>query len=59
MTDNKLIHNHTGQTPTDIPSEKLVNPPKRSGDKKKVDRKSNFNVTGKDFNLGSRNSTGR
>lgn len=59
MNDNRLIHNHTGQTPSNIPSEKLINPPKRAGEKKKIDRKSNFNFTAKDPNLGSRNTTGR
>jgi hypothetical protein len=48
--DPKEKHNHTGQTPSDIPSDKLINPPKRKHTKK--DSKSNFNTTGKDHNLG-------
>lgn len=58
MTGDKSKHNHTGQTPSDIPSKKLINPPKRKG-AKKTDSKSGFNTTAKDPNLGSRNSTGR
>ncbi|WP_207427242.1 hypothetical protein [Pedobacter sp. SYSU D00535] len=58
MSDDKPKHNHTGQTPTDIPSEELINPPKKKREKK-VDRRSDFNSTAKDPNLGSRNNTGR
>ena len=58
MTDEKAKHNHTGQTPADVPSEKLVNPPKKGGKRKAVS-KGDFNTTAKDPNLGSRNSTGR
>ncbi|MBC8051715.1 MAG: hypothetical protein H7Y13_01485 [Sphingobacteriaceae bacterium] len=58
MTNEKSKHNHTGQTPSDIPSEKLIHPPKKKSQKKIVS-KSDFNTTAKDPNLGSRNTTGR
>ena len=58
MTDEKARHNHTGQTPTDVPSKKLINPPKKKGLKKPV-TKTDFNTTAKDPKLGSRNTTGR
>jgi len=58
MATDKNKHNHTGQTPSDIPSKKLTNPPKKKGAKKNVS-KSDFNTTAKDPNLGSRNTTGR
>jgi hypothetical protein len=58
MLDEKDRHNHTGQTPSDIPSEKLIHPPKKKGLKKAVS-KGDFNTTAKDPNLGSRNTTGR
>ncbi|WP_207423626.1 hypothetical protein [Desertivirga brevis] len=59
MEDEKDRHNHTGQTPSNVPSEKLINPPKRNNLKKKIDRRSDFNSTAKDPNLGNRNNTGR
>lgn len=59
MTDDKAKHNHTGQTPSDVPSKKLLNPPKKKKGAKKADSKSGFNTTAKDPNLGSRNDTGR
>ncbi|WP_374163311.1 hypothetical protein [Arcticibacter sp. MXS-1] len=31
MSDEKAKHNHTGQQPTDIPSEKLIHPPQKRG----------------------------
>ena len=58
MTDGKSEHNHTGQTPADVPSEKLINPPRKKVQKKAVS-KGDFNTTAKDPNLGNRNSTGR
>lgn len=58
MSDEKLKHNHTGQTPSDKPSKKLINPPKKKGEKKPVS-KGDLNTTAKDPNLGSRNTTGR
>jgi hypothetical protein len=58
MTDEKDKHNHTGQTPSDLPTSRLTDPPKKKGPKKNVS-KAGFNTTAKDPNLGSRNSTGR
>lgn len=55
---SKKERNHTGQTPSDVPSEKLKHPPKEKETKKAVS-KSDFNTTAKDPNLGSRNTTGR
>lgn len=51
-------HNHTGQTPSDVPSAKLTNPPQKKGAKKNVS-KGEANTTAKDPNLGRRNATGR
>lgn len=57
MTDEKDRHNHTGQTPTDVPSEKLIHPPKQHP--KKESTKIKGNTTAKDPKLGSRNTSGR
>jgi hypothetical protein len=38
MKDEKDKHNHTGQTPSDIPSPELINPPKKKGTKKDVSK---------------------
>ncbi|WP_423149396.1 hypothetical protein [Rubrolithibacter danxiaensis] len=46
--------NQNGEEPTDEPSEKLKNPPS-SNRPKKQNRKSGFNSTAKDPNLGKRN----
>ncbi|MEJ6982609.1 hypothetical protein WG906_19240 [Pedobacter sp. P351] len=43
MADEKAKHNHTGQTPSDIPSEKLKHSPPKKGRKKTVS-KSNSNT---------------
>ena len=56
--DPKEKHNHTGQTPSNVPSKKLINPPKKKGSRK-VSAKGDFNTTAKDPKLGSRNTTGR
>lgn len=58
MTDEKQRHNHTGQMPSDIPSKELINPPKHKHQKKES-TKPDGNITAKDPNLGSRNTTGR
>gem|GEM_PF-989100 len=52
MSDDKAKHNHTGQQPTDVPSEKLIHPPKKKG-RRKIDRDNGFNSTGKDPTLGN------
>lgn len=59
MKDKKDLHNHTGQMPSDVPGKDLINPPKRKASHKKPDKRSNFNTTAKDPNLGKRNETGR
>jgi hypothetical protein len=46
--------NQNGDIPSDKPSKKLINPPKKSGISK--EHKSNFNITGKDYKLGDRNT---
>ena len=51
--DEKEKRNHTGQTPSDVPSEKLVKGPDKERPKE-IDRQSDKNSTGKDPNLGSR-----
>jgi hypothetical protein len=51
--DEKEKRNHTGQQPSDKPSEKLINPPDPDRPKK-MNRKSNRNTTAKDPNLGNR-----
>ena len=58
IMDEKDKHNHTGQTPSDIPSEELIHPRKKQV-KKAETKGSGFNTTAKDPNLGSRNTTGR
>lgn len=58
MAGEKDKHNHTGQTPSDKPSGKLIHPPSKKGSKKGT-VKSDFNTTAKDPKLGSRNETGR
>jgi len=52
--ENKKARNQNGDTPSDIPSKKLINPPTKSGMVK--EHKSNFNTTGKDYKLGDRNT---
>jgi hypothetical protein len=46
--------NQNGEEPSNKPSEKLKNPPPANRSKK-VNKKSGFNSTGKDHNLGKRN----
>ena len=59
MENQRELRNYTGQTPSNVPSEELINPRKGKGVKKKVDRKSNYNTTAKNSNLGSREDKGR
>ncbi|HEX8376843.1 MAG TPA: hypothetical protein VF602_03435 [Pedobacter sp.] len=54
MINENDKHNHTGQTPSDVPSPKLISPPKKKGSKK-ITSKAGFNKTAKDPVLGSRN----
>lgn len=53
-TNGKLKRNQNGDTPTDKPSKKLIHPPKKTGIAK--EHRSNFNITGKDYKLGDRNT---
>ena len=51
--DERQKRNHTGQQPSDKPTEKLINPPDPDRPEKEI-KKSNRNTTAKDPNLGSR-----
>ncbi|HEY1024477.1 MAG TPA: hypothetical protein VGE26_04885 [Sphingobacteriaceae bacterium] len=51
--DDKSKRNHTGQSPSDIPTEKLIKGPDKERPKKE-DKRSDHNSTGKDPNLGTR-----
>ena len=53
-TTEKKEKNQNGDTPSDKPSKKLIYPPKKEGISK--EHKSNFNLTGKDYKLGNRNT---
>lgn len=52
--NDQLKRNQNGDTPSDKPSEKLIRPPKRTGPVRV--HRSNFNITGKDYKLGDRNT---
>jgi len=52
--ENLNIRNQNGDIPSNKPSKKLINPPKKSGITR--EHKSNFNITGKDYKLGDRNT---
>lgn len=51
--DEKDKRNYTGQTPSDVPSEKLVEGPPKDRPKK-AEKRPGHNSTGKDPNLGGR-----
>jgi hypothetical protein len=51
----KRERNQNGDMPSDKPGKKLIYPPKKAGSVKK-EHKSNFNITGKDYKLGDRNT---
>lgn len=53
-TEKKKEMNQNGDIPSDKPSNKLIHPPKKEGLVK--EHKSNFNLTGKDYKLGNRNT---
>lgn len=52
--ENLNRRNQNGDIPSNKPSKKLINPPKKSGITR--EHKSNFNITGKDYKLGDRNT---
>jgi len=53
-TPEKNEKNQNGDTPSDKPTKKLIHPPKKEGLVK--EHKSNFNLTGKDYKHGNRNT---
>ena len=52
--ENKKERNQNGDIPSDKPSKKLINPPRKTGIVK--EHRSNFNTTGKDYKHGDRNT---
>ena len=52
--ENKKMRNQNGDIPSDKPGKKLIHPPKKSGIAR--EHRSNFNITGKDYKLGDRNT---
>ena len=57
MSKERGKRNHTGQSPSDIPSEALINPPRKRERKKSEPKK--ISTTGRSPNLGNRNDIGR
>ncbi len=53
--DEKELRNHNGQKPSDKPTKELITPRKKEEAVK--NRKSSFNTTGKDYKLGSNQTT--
>jgi hypothetical protein len=53
-TEDKRERNQNGEIPSNKPGKKLIHPPKKSGLVK--EHKSNFNITGKDYKQGDRNT---
>lgn len=53
-SEKKRERNQNGDIPSNNPGKKLINPPKKSGLHR--EHKSNFNITGKDYKLGDRNT---
>ena len=54
-SEQKKVRNQNGDIPSDKPGKKLIYPPKKTGLVKR-EHKSNFNITGKDYKLGDRNT---
>lgn len=54
-SEQKKQRNQNGDIPSDTPGKKLIYPPRKSGLVKREHR-SNFNITGKDYKLGDRNT---